>query len=155
MFYIFCCIVGRESHFGLGTECIFRSKMTSPSNMSVFGNIDPWNHINISTVLKSTCCILFKILRWGFHCSIKHFYQFANVSSFLYAHLEDLSPTNMWVVRRLGRMFFFFFVCVMWGGGGIIDFKTLSSRYCTFLKCRYSASSVLGIRWTLFHYISE
>ena len=47
-------------------------------------------------------------------------------------------------MRRLGRRVFFL------GGGGeeqgaIIDVKTLSLRYCTFLICRYSATSVLGL----------
>ena len=85
-----------------------------------------------------------------------------NVSSLLYAYFEDLSPTNMWVLRRLGRRIFVlfcfvfcvlvFFLCVcvfffffLGGGGGINYVKTLSLGYCTFLKCRYSATSVLGI----------
>ena len=44
--------------------------------------------------------------------------------------------------------FFLVFVCLFcffFWGGGIIDVKTLSLRYRTFLKCRYSATSVLGI----------
>ena len=140
MLYTFCCIVGRESHFGEG---ILRLPTCLFSVTSI--------HETIQT-LAQFWEVNFKILQWGLHCSIKHFYQFANVSSLLYVHLEDLSPTHMWVSRRLGRGIFF-------RGGGrdvvIIDVKTLSLRYCTFLKCRYSATSVLGITWTLFHNISE
>ena len=91
-------------HCGEGKS--LRPRYLSVSNdMSVFGNIDPWNHINISTVLRCK------------HCSIKHFYQFANVSSLFYAHLEDLSPTHMWIVRRLGRRFFFILFFFLGGGG--------------------------------------
>ena len=70
------------------------------------------------TIQTLTQCweVNFKILRWGLHCSTKHFYQFANVSSLLYA--QDLSPHTHVDRKKARSWFFFFFFFFFFGGGG-------------------------------------